>query len=602
MTAPRAREANDPPAPPDRRPPRRGGGSSPSTYASSAAGWLRGLVRSGRRAVLAAAGLTAIVLATGLALAPPAQAQETIWSGTVTVGASGSVLGFLAPNCAGCTGYGSLSDRTFSYDGTNYNIRILDHTTNSPHWLRIRTLSNGFTSKTVADLYLVVDGVNFLLSDGSSSQSGKQRTWNNAGLNWSVGTDVSVSLKKFNRPEPTAFNVRGSGNKLWLFVNANLSNILPPTSAFTLTAAGSPVTIGSISLQTNLRTLDLTDFSPLIGAGQTVTLDYTDPSTGDDTNAIQDINGLDAASFSNVVVNDSAVTLPKPTAAAVPADGATVVLTFSRDSSYFPAGLLVRDSKCVHRDRRRHGAPDHGLRRFRGHRDADDVGHDRGRSDGRRQLRPVRRRPRSPRDRQQDTGRQLHDGRKQRAGGRQQFHGGAGEARERRGGCGRDAADPHLQQEPERRVERQGLVHGHGGRGGCAHQRLPGSQHRQRQLRLSFSFPVPRSTRASRSWSSTRSPPAATASPTRRTTYPSPRSPPARTAFPRSRTLPRRSPRRSPDTAASTSKVGTGGSGLVLAFDGPLATDNAPPASAFSITAGGGRHRCRRRLAVVHHD
>ena len=42
-----------------------------------------------------------------------------------------------------------------------------------------------------------------------------------------------------------------------------------------------------------------------------------------------------------------------------------------------------------------------------------------------------------------------------------------------------------------------------------------------------------------------------------------------------------------PDTAASASKVGTGGSGLVLAFDGPLATDNAPPASAFSITAGG---------------
>ena len=42
-----------------------------------------------------------------------------------------------------------------------------------------------------------------------------------------------------------------------------------------------------------------------------------------------------------------------------------------------------------------------------------------------------------------------------------------------------------------------------------------------------------------------------------------------------------------PDTAASASKVGTGGSGLVLAFDGPLATDNPPPASAFSITAGG---------------
>ena len=82
MTAPRAREQADPPSPPDRRPPRRGGRPSAETY--SAAGRLRGLVRSGRRAVLAAAGLTAIVLAAGLALAPPAQAQTTtqIWSAT----------------------------------------------------------------------------------------------------------------------------------------------------------------------------------------------------------------------------------------------------------------------------------------------------------------------------------------------------------------------------------------------------------------------------------------------------------------------------------------------------------------------------------------
>ena len=61
MTAPRTREQADPPSPPDRRPPRRGG--SPSAEIYSAAGRLRGLVRSGRRAVLAAAGLTAIVSA-----------------------------------------------------------------------------------------------------------------------------------------------------------------------------------------------------------------------------------------------------------------------------------------------------------------------------------------------------------------------------------------------------------------------------------------------------------------------------------------------------------------------------------------------------------
>ena len=52
--------------------------------------------------------------------------------------------------------------------------------------------------------------------------------------------------------------------------------------------------------------LKLSDLDPLIRKGQTVTVSYTDPSPGDDTIAIQDEAGNDAASFANVeMLNNS---------------------------------------------------------------------------------------------------------------------------------------------------------------------------------------------------------------------------------------------------------------------------------------------------------
>ena len=81
--------------------------------------------------------------------------------------------------------------------------------------------------------------------------------------------------------------------------------------------------------------IELRGLSPLIGDNETVRLAYRDPTTGNDINAIQDENGNDTSSFSNVsVTNNSTVTLPKLSAAAVPADGATVVLTFSADLDF----------------------------------------------------------------------------------------------------------------------------------------------------------------------------------------------------------------------------------------------------------------------------
>ena len=263
MTAPRAREQSDPPAPPDRRPPRRGGGFSPSTYAASAGGGLRGLLRPARRTALAAAGLAGVVLAAGLALAPPAQAQTAteIWSATLSPGDSGSSSGYFDFGAGFVEG--ELTDDDFTFAGTDYTIKQTYTGTFDATFLYLQT-NPRMTSTSAArqDLVFIVDGTRFALSDASDPGNIGNWRWRNPGFTFTEGTDVDLSLEGIVRPRPTAFNVRGSGNKLWLFVNENLSNILPPTSAFTLTAAGSPVTIGSISLQTNLRTLDLTDFSP----------------------------------------------------------------------------------------------------------------------------------------------------------------------------------------------------------------------------------------------------------------------------------------------------------------------------------------------------
>ena len=208
MTAPRAREQADPPSPPDRRPPRRGGRSSAETY--SAAGRLRGLVRSGRRAVLAAAGLTAIVLAAGLALAPPAQAQTQtqIWSATMTPAQSGHLSGYF-----GGSG-GSLTDTSFDFAETSYRIASLFIQQADPDAFFIVSTTPALPQAALADLTIIVDGTSlaFSASSGQSGSNGRAREWRNPGFTFTAGTDVSLSLKAITgRPTTSAGQVRADG-------------------------------------------------------------------------------------------------------------------------------------------------------------------------------------------------------------------------------------------------------------------------------------------------------------------------------------------------------------------------------------------------------
>ena len=88
---------------------------------------------------------------------------------------------------------------------------------------------------------------------------------------------------------------------------------LPPVTAFSVTADGSTVTVTGV---TALNTLSVgrgsvyLDLGRTIRQGQTVTARYTDPTDGDDANAIQDAAGNDAASFSFPNVTNNSTVAP----------------------------------------------------------------------------------------------------------------------------------------------------------------------------------------------------------------------------------------------------------------------------------------------------
>ena len=100
------------------------------------------------------------------------------------------------------------------------------------------------------------------------------------------------------------------------FEDLQLRSNLPPASAFTVTADGSAVTVSGF-LRDSIHPMALgISVSPAVRQGQTVVVSYTDPTSGDDANAIQDTAGNDAASFTTgsggvpVVINESSVGSP----------------------------------------------------------------------------------------------------------------------------------------------------------------------------------------------------------------------------------------------------------------------------------------------------
>ena len=84
----------------------------------------------------------------------------------------------------------------------------------------------------------------------------------------------------------------------------------PPASAFAVAADGSSITVTGVEVTGNRVTLDL---GRTISRDQTVTVSYEDPTSSDDTAAVQDAAGNDAASFTDYPITNNSRVLRGPT-------------------------------------------------------------------------------------------------------------------------------------------------------------------------------------------------------------------------------------------------------------------------------------------------
>ena len=106
----------------------------------------------------------------------------------------------------------------------------------------------------------------------------------------------------------------------------------PSTSDFAVTVAGQAADVSSVDVSGRAVLVVLVN---AVTAGQDVRVTYTDPSTDNDANAIQDPAGNDAATLTNQsVANTSTVPdeqAPEFQSAAVSSDGLTLTLTYDED-------------------------------------------------------------------------------------------------------------------------------------------------------------------------------------------------------------------------------------------------------------------------------
>lgn len=117
---------------------------------------------------------------------------------------------------------------------------------------------------------------------------------------------LDITAGDVTNPQFESANVDNSGTQLKLTYSEALdSTNLPTPDSFVVTAGGQSVTVTGVSINGNNVILTL---APPITTGQSVQIAYTDPTTGNDTNAIQDVAGNDAASLpATTVTNDSTV-------------------------------------------------------------------------------------------------------------------------------------------------------------------------------------------------------------------------------------------------------------------------------------------------------
>jgi uncharacterized repeat protein (TIGR02059 family) len=139
-------------------------------------------------------------------------------------------------------------------------------------------------------------------------------------------------------PTFSSATTNAAGTEVTLTFGEVLSATTAAASAFSVVVNGTPVTPSSVTISGSSVVLAV---SPAIQVGDTVSFTYTDPTAGNDSNAVQDAIGNDVASISSTpVTNASSVDTRDPSfvSATTNSAGTTVTLTYSEALSATTAG------------------------------------------------------------------------------------------------------------------------------------------------------------------------------------------------------------------------------------------------------------------------
>ena len=125
--------------------------------------------RFGIRWAVVLAAVAAVVVAALLAVGSPASAQTSddkeIWSATMTVGAQSGGTGRGYINVGVASDYGSLDDSTFTYDGTDYRVVIINDV--APSTLSLAVSGSRLTSTAELTWTLHIGGRTFDFNDAT---------------------------------------------------------------------------------------------------------------------------------------------------------------------------------------------------------------------------------------------------------------------------------------------------------------------------------------------------------------------------------------------------------------------------------------------------
>ncbi|MBK3734600.1 DUF4347 domain-containing protein, partial [Azospirillum brasilense] len=136
-------------------------------------------------------------------------------------------------------------------------------------------------------------------------------------------------------PTPVLQSAAVTGDSLVLTYDVALDSANPPAvGAFTVTVGGTSVAVSSVAVDGANKTVTLT-LGQVVAYGDTVAVSYTDPTAGDDANAIQaGTGGRDAASFTGQSVTnnspDPSTTPPSVTAIDAYVGENVIIVTFDQ--------------------------------------------------------------------------------------------------------------------------------------------------------------------------------------------------------------------------------------------------------------------------------